>query len=153
MSYGWNATSCQILNPGIDHWFSSSLEAVVGYSRRNSLLVVAGAPVCSPELLPRVCAEFETYARGEGCGVCYVCAEDRLCTVLGRSPNHATVVLGAQPVWDPRTWPGLIQGNASLRAQLNRSRNKAVIVESVDPGQAAANPELRQVLREWVNAR
>lgn len=153
MSYGWNATSCQILNPGIDHWFSSTMQAVVGYTRRDSLLLIAGGPVCAPEFLPYVCAEFEAYARGQGCRVCYVCAEDRLCTLFARSPNHATVVLGAQPVWDPRTWLEIVQGRASLRAQLNRSRNKAVIAESIAPEQAASDPELHHVLREWLNAR
>src|SRR5882724_227298 len=97
MSYGWNSTACQILNPGIDYWFPASSQAVVGYTRRNSVLVVAGAPVCALELLPAACAEFEAYARGQGCAVCYVCAEDRLRTVFQRSPDHATVVLGAQP--------------------------------------------------------
>jgi phosphatidylglycerol lysyltransferase len=153
MSYGWNATSCQILNPGIDHWFSSTNKAVVGYTRRNGLLAVAGAPVCAPELLADACAEFEAYAHGIGCRVCYVCAEDRLRNLLAASPPHAEVVLGAQPVWDPRTWTGLVQKQASLRAQLNRSRNKAVVVEPAVPEQAATNPDLRKVLREWLEAR
>ncbi len=153
MSYGWNATSCQILNAGIEHWFSSMRHAVVGYARRGSLLAVAGAPVCAPELLPDICAEFETYARGMGCRVCYVCAESRLHSLFAQSPNHAAVVLGAQPVWDPRTWPGVVQGRASLRAQLNRARNKGVVVEFVAPEAATTNPELRRVLREWLNAR
>jgi hypothetical protein len=26
MSHGWNATSCQILNPAIDRWFSSTMQ-------------------------------------------------------------------------------------------------------------------------------
>lgn len=153
MSYGWNATSCQILNPGIDHWFSSTAQAVVGYTRRGTLLAVAGSPVCEPELLWEVCAEFEAYARGKRCRVCYVCAEDRLRAVFAQSPHHATVVLGAQPVWDPRAWPGVVQRRASLRAQLNRARNKGVVVESIAPEEAATNPELREVLRDWLNAR
>ncbi|HEY3939605.1 MAG TPA: DUF2156 domain-containing protein [Bryobacteraceae bacterium] len=153
MSYGWNATSCQILNPGIDHWFSSTAQAVVGYTRRGNLLAAAGSPVCVREMLPDVCAEFEAYARSVGCRVCYVCAEERLCTLFAGSSNHATVIIGAQPVWDPRTWPGLVKSRASLRAQLNRSRNKAVMVESLAPERAAADPELREVLREWLKAR
>ncbi len=153
MAYGWNATSCQILNPGIDHWFSSTTRAVVGYTRRGSLLAVAGGPVCAPELLPNICAEFEAYAYRERCRICYVCAEGRLRTLFAHSPNHSAVVLGAQPAWRPHTWPAIVQGHASLRAQLSRSRNKGVIIESLAPQQAAANPELRQVLRQWLHAR
>lgn len=153
MSYGWNATSCQILNPGIAHWFSSNREAVVGYVRHGGLLAVAGAPVCTPDLLPEICAEFEAYARSQGLRVCYVCAEERLHKVLAASGNHAAVVLGAQPVWDPCAWATVIGRRASLRAQLNRSRNKGVIAEFIAPEQAAADPQLGEVLRAWLKAR
>jgi phosphatidylglycerol lysyltransferase len=153
MSYGWNATSCQILNPGIDHWFSSKARAVVGYVRRHDLLAVAGTPVCTPDLLPVVCAEFEAYARGERCRVCYVCAEDRLYNLFATSANHAAVALGAQPVWDPCTWTEVVQKRASLRGQLNRSRNKDVVVEFMSPGQAAIDHELQSVLRAWLSSR
>ena len=76
--HGWNSTSYQILNPGIELWFSSDKRAVLGYSRRGTVLVAAGSPVCASEALASVCDEFETFARGEGYGVCYVCAEDRI---------------------------------------------------------------------------
>lgn len=153
MAYGWNATSCQILNPGIDRWFSPTKRAVVGYMRSGNLLNVAGSPVCAPEFLPQVCEEFEAYANNKHCRVCYVCAEDRLRNVFLQSPRHAAIVLGAQPVWDPHTWPALLHRLASLRAQLSRSRNKGVVIESIAPEQAAASPELRKILREWLNSR
>jgi phosphatidylglycerol lysyltransferase len=153
LSYGWNATSYQVLNPGIDHWFSSAMPAVVGYTRRDRLLLVAGAPACPPKDLPAVCDEFERFARDQDCGVCYVCAEERLRSVFLPSRNHVSVALGAQPVWDPRRWRRLVQGHASLRAQLNRSRNKAVVIEPMAPEQAARHPDLEKVLHEWLRAR
>lgn len=153
MSYGWNSTSCQILNPGIKHWFSPTMSAVVGYTRRGNVFNVAGAPVCEPRLLAAVCAEFEAAAYRRGCRVCYVCAEDRLRNVFACSKNHAAVIMGAQPVWDPNTWPGVIKQRASLRAQLHRARNKQVVIEVVAPEQAAANRGLRRVLQEWIDSR
>ena len=153
MLYGWNATCYQILNPGIEHWFSPKIPAVVGYTRRIGVLLVAGAPVCPGERLAEVCAEFEDYARSQNCRVCYVCAAERLRTLFADSSEHSIVTLGAQPVWDPRDWPQLIQDHSSLRAQLNRCRNKDVIVEAAVPDEAAGDPELRRVLREWLSAR
>lgn len=153
MSYGWNATACQILNPGIDHWFSPKLPAVVGYTRRDSVMLAAGAPVCPPEVLADVCAEFEAHARKRHCRVCYVCAEDRLRTALGGSGDHSMVALGAQPVWDPRMWDEIIRSRSSLRAQLNRSRNKAVVVEPLPAREAVSNLEIRRVLGAWLKAR
>lgn len=153
MSFGWNATSCQILNPGIEHWFSPSRPAVVGYSRRGHLFNAAGSPVCAPEDLAEVCSEFEAFAERSRCRVCYVCAEERMRELFAHCSSHATIVIGAQPVWEPQTWTSIVASRASLRAQLHRARNKAVIVESMPPENAAADPGLRVVLREWLNAR
>ena len=54
LRYGWNATSYQILNPGIRRWFSSRSDAVIGYVRRNRRRIVAGAPVCADAELAEV---------------------------------------------------------------------------------------------------
>lgn len=151
--YGWNTTAYQILNPGIHLWFSSRHPAVMGYTPRHGMLVAAGAPVCPPEALPSVCEEFETFARHQDYGVCYVCAEDRIRTALVHSPRHTSVALGAQPVWNPSSWSNVIHHRASLRAQLHRAANKGVIVEPMSAPQAAADPALRRVLREWIDGR
>jgi len=153
LSYGWNSTCYQILNPGIEHWFSSLRRGVAGYTRRHGVLLVAGAPVCALESLREVCREFEGFARRQGCHVCYVCAEERLRAVLASVPGYSVVTLGAQPVWDPNAWEHLIYGHASLRAQLSRCRNKEVRVELLEPDDAASNPELRRILGEWLRGR
>jgi phosphatidylglycerol lysyltransferase len=153
MSHGWNTTSYQILNPGFQYWFAPGGKAVVAYTQRRHTLLVAGAPVCSAESVAGVCAAFEIFAASRGCGVCYVCAQERLLSHLIPSRKHAAVVLGAQPVWDPHGWPGIVKRNASLRAQLNRCRNKGVTVDAMPAAIAASHPGLRSVLREWLTAR
>ncbi|MBX5494189.1 MAG: DUF2156 domain-containing protein [Bryobacteraceae bacterium] len=151
--HGWNATSYQILNPGIEHWFSPRHQAVVGYTRRADMLLVAGAPVCAGEALPAVCDEFEAFARQQGRRVCYVCAEERLRALFARSSHHATVALGAQPAWNPLNWSEVVRNRPSLRAQLHRAANKGLVVEAVSPARAAADPGLRRILLEWVAGR
>lgn len=153
MSYGWNSTCYQILNPGIEHWFSPGKPAVVGYVQRGSVLLVAGAPVCAEAALPDVTREFEAFAQEQRCRVCYVCAEERMRRLFAGSTDHTTVALGAQPVWDPRQWRHIVEARASLRAQLSRSRNKGVSVETIPASQAAADPELRRVLGDWLASR
>jgi phosphatidylglycerol lysyltransferase len=150
IAHGWNSTSYQILNPGMQHWFSAAHSAVVGYTRRHHMLLAAGSPVCGPEALPSVCGEFEAFAKAQGCGVCYVCAEERLRAVLAGSPRCAAIALGAQPVWNPRTWSAIVHHRSSLRAQLYRARNKGVEVEAITAQRAAGDPELRRILREWL---
>src|SRR5690348_4484505 len=144
LAYGWNATSYQIVNPGISLWFSRKGDAVIGYVERHRTRVVAGAPVCPPERLRDVVGEFELDCRGCGRRVCYFGAEQRLESLLTQNRTHAMVLLGAQPSWDPAHWAGIIASKASLRAQLNRSRNKGVTVAPMSADEATGNRELQR---------
>ena len=148
MSYGWNATCYQILNPGIEHWFSPKIPAVVGYTRRLGVVLVAGAPVCAGESLRKFVRNLKEPARSQNCRVCYVCA-GRGAGALRcfRGSNTASVTLGTPAGVGSWDWPQLIQDHSSLRAQLNRCRNKDVIVEAAVPDEAAGDPELRRVLQ------
>jgi phosphatidylglycerol lysyltransferase len=153
MTYGWNTTAYQILNPGLQHWYAPHEPAVVAYTRRQNVLLVAGAPVCAAEALGSVAAAFEQFARDLRCRVCYVCAAERMREVAAQSRAHATIVIGAQPVWNPRGWARVIETRRSLRAQLARARNKGVTIESLPCAQGRSNPELERVLDEWLTAR
>jgi hypothetical protein len=62
LQHGWNATTYQLLNPGIRHWFSAAGDAVVGYVVWRNVWVVAGAPVCAEERLDDVVESFERAA-------------------------------------------------------------------------------------------
>jgi hypothetical protein len=67
MTYGWNASAYQILNPGIEYWFSKDVGAVVGYVLRGGYVRVAGGPVCAADALPRVVtARNRSGIRGDG---------------------------------------------------------------------------------------
>lgn len=153
MRYGWNATSYQVLNPGIGHWFSADGEAIVGYVARRGVRVVAGAPICDEARLAEVIAQFEGEARAAGQRVCYFGAAGQLIELLGGRPEYTTVILGAQPVWNPARWEAITHSRASLRAQLNRARNKDVVVVEWPEERATNNAELRRCLDEWLNAR
>ena len=153
MAHGWNATAYQIVNPGIALWFSHADDAVVGYVERGSTRVVAGAPVCAPARLADVVAEFEEEATACRRHVCYFGAEARLEALFRSDREHSRVLLGAQPSWNPSRWPAIVAGKASLRAQLNRSRNKGITVSAMSAEEATGHPALRRVLNEWLATR
>jgi phosphatidylglycerol lysyltransferase len=153
LQHGWNATSYQIVNPGIRHWFSKSGDAVVGFVRSSGFRIVAGAPVCSRERLPDVVAEFERASRESSDKVCYFGAEARLDETLSGSTGHARALLGAQPAWNPSRWKTIVQQRSSLRAQLNRARNKSVRVAEHTPEEAMMSADLRRVLAHWLASR
>jgi phosphatidylglycerol lysyltransferase len=153
LAHGWNTTSYQILNPGIRRWFSAASDAVVGFVAAVGVRVVAGAPVCARECLAEVVAEFESDAQQNNERVCYLAAEARLETVCKDSPDYSKILLGAQPVWQPRNWAGIVATHKSLRAQLNRARNKGVKVAEWTREKAFQNPLLTECLHEWLDAK
>jgi phosphatidylglycerol lysyltransferase len=67
--------------------------------------------------------------------------------------GHSTVVIGAQPAWDPQKWTDMLRSNAVLRQQIHRARNKAVEIEVADPLGGACRAELAGVLKEWLRGR
>jgi phosphatidylglycerol lysyltransferase len=150
LSCGWNSTSYQIINPGIRHWFSGAKKAVVGFVSQNGVRVVAGAPICEKNDLRETAAEFEKDAARMKERVCYFCAERRLESICAESKNYAKVLLGAQPVWHPKSWAGIIETHKSLRAQLNRARNKNVKVEEWSGEKARNHPALEKCLHDWL---
>ena len=150
MRYGWNAMSYQLLNPGMEHWFAAQDDAVIGFVRRHRVRIVAGAPVCPHDRLAAVVAEFEQTATEQKETVCYFGAAARLTETVRHLPQHDSVVIGAQPVWNPERWLAILAKNGSLRAQVNRARNKGVAVTEWSAERALHNPELQRCLNEWM---
>lgn len=151
--HGWNPTAYQILNPGIDYWFSQDGEAVAGYVDRHGVRVVAGAPICTRQRLAEAAFQLEAASASEGLRTCYFCAGHRLRSALRGGPPHRAVIIGAQPSWHPAQWEGMLAEHASLRAQLHRAINKGVSIRPIDPETAARDPRLQRCLREWLDTR
>lgn len=153
LKFGWNSTSYQIINPGIQHWFANAEDGMTGYVSTPKVSVVGGAPICSKERLEKVANEFELDAARDKKRVCYFGAEERLEKIYEKSPNYAKVLLGAQPVWDPHNWVEIIANHTSLRAQLNRAKNKGVRVTEWLPEKAQNNPSLIDTLSKWLDSK
>ena len=153
LRHGWNAVAYQILNPGMRLWFSPAHDAVAGFATYAHVRVIAGAPVCAPDRLDAVSTELDADAARRGERVLYFGAGERLEQVYAARRDHCLVPLGAQPVWEPAAWPAIVQRKASLRAQLNRARNKGVRVDEWTPARAQESSTLRAVLAEWLCTR
>ena len=153
MRHGWNAIAYQILNPGMQLWFTAAGDAVVGYARFGRTRIVAGAPVCAPERLESAVMELEADAAAHAERVLYFGAGGRLERVAERQGGRAVVAIGAQPTWNPAGWAEIVRRKRSLRAQLHRAGNKGVrVVEwtSLSTGDVAP---LRAVLHRWLASR
>ena len=153
LRYGWNSTSFQIVNPGIERWFSDDGDAVVGFVRSVGYRVVVGAPVCEKLRLADIVNDFESDAANEGEKVCYFAAETRLESVIAGDGSHDKFLLGAQPSWSPDRWAENVEGHKSFRAQLNRARNKGAVVTEWAPERATEHPELKACLARWLDSK
>src|ERR1700712_3016669 len=93
LRFGWNAMAYQILNPGMRLWFAADGQGVAGYVRAGGYRVVAGAPVCAPERLAGVAAEFAADPRRARQRLCYFGAQDRMRELLAeRGPLSALLL-------------------------------------------------------------
>lgn len=153
LAYGWNATAYQILNPGIAHWFSAAGDAVVGYVEQAGMWIVAGAPVCTESRLLPVVDELGAAAASAHRRVCYFGAGERLERRVIPTGQWSAASLGAQPSWTPSNWPALIQRHKSLRAQLNRARNKSVSVREWTAVTERDRARLQECLADWLERR
>ena len=67
--------------------------------------------------------------------------------------GRRSVVVGAEPVWEPGRWAEVVAGKRSVRAQIARARNKGVVAEAWDADRARDSADLREVLANWLGGR
>jgi len=153
LKHGWSAASYQIINPEMNLWFSSKEDAVAGYLIRNRVRAVAGMPVCDIKRLTTVAREFERDAAMAGEKVCYFGSELTPEPLLREKRSYSVIQLGSQPSWSPASWGEMLSLRATVRAQLNRARNKNVTVVECFGEDRQFKLEAERCLKEWLSTR
>lgn len=129
--HGRNATSFQVMEPGLSYWFDDrpphEATSCVAFAETRDAWVAAGAPIALPDEVWNVGERFASAARRVGKRAVFVCVE-RWATEVGWL---ITQPIGSQPVWNPATWPAELARSRSLREQLRRARAKGVVVRVV----------------------
>jgi phosphatidylglycerol lysyltransferase len=151
--HGWNATAFQTLERHYSYFFAGD-DACVAYVDTGGAWVAAGAPIAAPDAIPATAASFVEGARAEGRRACFAAAEDRLRLMLGSA--FRSLVIGEQPVWDPREWPEVLGARRSLREQLRRARAKGVVVRLLSAAELASpsmRAQLTGVVESWLSSR
>jgi phosphatidylglycerol lysyltransferase len=144
LRYGDAATAYQILNPGMSYWFCDETDTVIGYVRRFGVRIVAGPPVCPPNLRNRMVNAFTNAAARHGERVVWTLVPEALA-------HRGRLWIGAQPWWTPQGFCDAIHGKASLRAQIARATNKGVSVRLWTT--ADGTTCLRRCLAEWLGTK
>ncbi|HRK61251.1 MAG TPA: DUF2156 domain-containing protein [Candidatus Omnitrophota bacterium] len=153
LKYGRNSFSSQILNSGITLWVSRDGEAAAGYVLYGNMRIVGGVPVTNPINLKHAAAEFEEDAKNQGQRVCYFGAEDWLKEIFQNESSHRTVLLGAQPAWNPQLWHEVLSAKPSVRETIRYSVRQGVEIDETAPAAVQNLPEYKACLKEWVEKR
>jgi phosphatidylglycerol lysyltransferase len=130
-----------------------AVDGFLAYERRACVPIVAGDPVCAPEqaaallhaLRRRVWpAPVLSYAtRPEMLDACH-------------HAGFGAVAIGAEPVFDPRTFTLAGGARATVRAAVNHARREGVTVIEHHPRKTGAertNAELNDISSEWLAAK
>jgi phosphatidylglycerol lysyltransferase len=136
--HGRNATSFQVMEPGLRYWFDGPASAPTGcvaYAETRGAWVAAGAPVAPADEVWAVGQRFAGAARTAGRRAVFVCVE----RWASEEPWLESLAIGAQPIWRPADWPATLAGSRGLREQLRRARAKGVAVRAV-PAAEVADP-------------
>jgi phosphatidylglycerol lysyltransferase len=147
--HGWNATSFQILEPGLAYWFEA--DACVAYMDTGRCWVVAGAPIAPLTRLKAVATAFCLSARRSGRRVAFFATEQRFVDAVG----FDSTIIGAQAIWDPAAWQETLLSHRSLREQLKRAHNKGVQVRPVhadelDARTSTLRREIEALIAHWI---
>lgn len=132
-NHGWNATSFQVLGQGFRYWFAED-GSPVAYVDTGSAWVAAGAPIAPEAALGAAALEFVAAARRAGRRAVFFGTEQR----AARLPGFSSLLVGEQPIWDPRDFERVVASTPSLREQLRRARAKGVSVTRIEAAEVTA---------------
>ena len=160
--HGRAASSFQLLEQDYTYWFLSHddhNESVVAYVSTRRFMVVAGGPVGPVERLKDTLETFADFCRSQDRHVLVVGLEPW--QIEGISPDvkrFEVFKIGEQPEWDTEHYHVQGPDKKSLRAQINRAKNKGVSVRRVDGDELAQSPgslrlAIDHILNRWLRSR
>lgn len=153
---GADAVSFLALERAMHHWRDApppaGTGALVAYADTGSAWVAAGGPITAdPDQRAPAAARFVAAAAAAGRRACFFATES---PALGGCNQ---LLLGEQPVFEPRAWPATLARHRRLREQLRRARAKEVRVHRVGPAELVDGSPLRaevdRLAGEWLGSR
>ncbi len=145
--YGRNVHSFQVLEPGLEVWFSSDGEGAVAYLDAGGYRVALGAPLGPDARRLDLSLEFDREARREGRKAVFFGVSERYWQALSESGFDALKV-AEQPLWSPAHWQRRLSRNRRLRNRIGRCAREGVTIELQRAEQLGKN-ELETLCQNW----
>ena len=136
--FATHAVSAQLMNTGLQHWFSANGHAVIGYVDVLGTRVTAGPPVCAPCKLADAARAFVSDTKRGGKKSCFFGVDQPTAGILSAAIGGITVTkVGELPEWNPKNWQRNARRHRTLRRQSGRALRKGVTIK------LATQPEIR----------
>lgn len=145
--YGRNVHSFQVLEPGLEFWFSSTGEGAVAYLDTGGYRVALGAPLGPDSKRLELSLEFDRDAQKAGRQTVFFGVSERYWQGLSGSGFDALKV-AEQPLWEPAHWQECLSQNRRLRNRIRRCAREGVVIESQRLEQLNKS-ELEALCRSW----
>lgn len=151
--FGRETVAIQALEAGTQYFRDGHGQGLVAYVDTGSAWVACGAPVAPAARVSPLLRAFREQARAQGRRTAFCAAEG----VPPAGSELRAIQLGAQAVWDARTWQSTLGAAPRLREQVRRAKNKGVVVRRAATAELAVGRPLRhqadQVRQAWLNSR
>lgn len=156
-AWGRQATAFQVLGPALERWVAPHGAGLVGYVHAAHYHVAGGDPVCPGEALAETAQAFVEHAASQRHEALFFAASDELLAALDEAGvPYDALLLGHEPEWDPADYHTRGAERRSLRAQLNRARNKGLTVTEVSAvalADATLRASLEALVADWLESR
>lgn len=97
-----------ILDKSYSFFINKAHTAALYFKVRNDIAIVAGDPLCQPQLYSALLAEFTKYRKAFGWGISFMGASDTF-AAYAREKKWATIQFGTERVLNPLTNPVLLE--------------------------------------------
>jgi phosphatidylglycerol lysyltransferase len=154
-SYGFNTTSYLALEKDKEHYFSPTHDACISYVHYHKVSVVAGEPVCKPELMSEVLDEYLSHCQNHQEYPIFFEVSASALTQLKKKGFHF-LKTGEEPFFDLRQFS--LKGNrmANVRSSAKTAMHKGVQIRQfrpLGPGAEAIAEQLKDIDQRWLHRR
>ncbi len=149
--FGWNTNSFLLHYGGYRFFnpFETWEMGVVPYVATSRALIVAGDPLCRPDLQWDALEIFRDFAQEHNLQVLILPASERLAAKAG-AHGFGKLIVGTEAQFDPLTWVPRGDSGKPVRWSVNKARRSGVSAELYLPGQAR-RPEVETAIAEFAD--
>ncbi len=154
-NYGFNTTSYLALEKDKEHYFSPTQDACISYIHHHKVSVVAGEPICKPEVMDTVLDEYLAHCQhSQQYPIFFEVSASALIPLKKRGFHFLKT--GEEPFFDLGQFS--LKGNrmANVRSSAKTAAHRGVQVRQfrpLVPGATAIAEQLKDIDQKWLYSR